>query len=343
MKWFLFLFSVLFSIGVWLRNLFFDLKIFKSRSVPKPIICIGNLTTGGTGKTPWIYFICEQLEKTGKEVLIISRGYGGSFSGVMEVQTESNPRQCGDEPLWLKQKTKASVYIGKDRFTTIKKALSRHKIDVILMDDGYQHRQMERDLNIVLIDATAPFDHYSILPMGRMREGFSSLKRANFLIITKCNLAKKENIKKLTDRCFPYISEKQIFFSDYIFEKWIPLFDTFPRNFKKERVSVACALGNPQGFLKTINSLDINPEKKFIFPDHYFWKSNDIKKIIKNMKKEKSFSLIITAKDSVKLLNYKKEFSDSGIQLWICSMQIKIKNKALFSQINKITESRNLL
>ena len=341
MKWLLFPFSILFSFGVWFRNFLFELKIFESQSVSKPVICVGNLTTGGTGKTPWVQFICKQLEKKDKKVLIVSRGYGGSFSGIMEVQPGSNPRQCGDEPLWLKQKTKAFVYVGKNRFATIQKALSERKIDVVLMDDGYQHRQMKRDFNIVLIDATIPFHHYFMLPAGRMREGFSSLKRVDVLVVTKCNHAKPENIEKLINNCLPHISKEQIFLSEYTFEKWIPLFDNLSGSFKKEQVSLACAIGNPRSFLKTIDSLDIKPVKKFIFQDHYFWKSDDVKKIIKDMKEERSSDLLITDKDAVKLLYFKEDFSNCGIQLWICSMQIKFKDKNLFSKINSIIKGYN--
>ena len=334
-KFLLFPFSVFFSIGVWFRNFFFDLKIFKSRSVSKPVICVGNLTTGGTGKTPWVQFICEYLEKMDKKVLIVSRGYGGSFSGIMEVQTNSDPRQCGDEPLWLKQKTHALVYVGRNRFATTQKALSRQKTDVVLLDDGYQHRQIKRDFNIVLLDALAPAHHYSMLPMGRMRERFSSLKRADALIITRCNHARPENVKKLIAHCCSYISKSQIFLSDYIFENWSPLFDGLSRDLKKEKLSLVCALGNPHSFLKTVHELDVNPIKNFIFPDHYFWTPHDIKEIIKNMEKEKSFDLLVTAKDAVKLFHYRQDFLNRGIQLWICSMNIKLRDKAenLFSKM----------
>ena len=344
MKWFLLPFSIFFFIGVLFRNFLFDLKILKSRSVSKPVICVGNLTTGGTGKTPWVQFICEYLEKMGKKALIVSRGYGGLFSEIMEVLLESDPEQCGDEPLWLKQKTKSLVYVGKNRFAATQKALLKKAVDIVLMDDGFQHRQMKRDLNIVLLDATTPFHDYFMLPVGKMRETFSSLKRANILIITKCNYTKPKNVKKLINHCCPHISRTQIFLSDYVFKKWIPLFDNFSRDFKKEQLSVACAIGNPHGFLKTIHNLKIEPIKKFIFQDHYFWKPCDIKKIIKNMKSEKSFDLLITAKDAVKLLRYKQDFSNSGIQLWICSMEIKLgeESKKLFSKINNLIQGHNL-
>ncbi len=332
----LFPFSLLFFIGVWFRNLFFDLNIFKSRSVSKPVICVGNLTTGGTGKTPWVQFICKYLEKRGEKVLIVSRGYGGDFSGTMEIQTHSNPRQCGDEPLWLKKNTNAMVYIGKDRFLTTQKALCRKKVDVVLLDDGYQHRQMKRDFNIVLLDALAPARHYSMLPVGRMREGFSSLKRADALIITKCNHAKPEQMEKLMEYCLLYIPKSRIFLSDYVFEKWSPLFDNSPRNFKKEGLTLVCALGNPHGFLKTVDGLGIKPIKKFVFPDHYFWKPHDIKEIIKTMQKEGSSDLLTTTKDAVKLFHYRKDFCDHGIQLWICSMHIKPRDgiENLFSKMS---------
>ena len=295
----------------------------------------------------------------GKKPAIVSRGYGGHFSGITEVQSDNDPRQCGDEPLLLKQKTLVPVYVGKNRFATARKILSKHKIDVILLDDGYQHRQFKRDFNIVLFDASAPSHHYSLLPMGRMRESFSSLKRADALIINKCNRTNSGKVEKLLNKCRPYISESRIFFSDYIFEKWSPLFDEpkssefiktpgsgekighsnnfdFTGSLKKQRSSLICALGNSRDFLKTIDDLGINPARKFIFPDHHLWKPNEIKKIIETMKKDKSFNLLSTAKDAVKLVRYRKEFLNQKIQLWICSMKLKSEKKTIEYLFSKI-------
>ena len=114
--YFLFPFSILFFVGVFLRNLFFDLGIFGSRKVKKPVICIGNLTTGGTGKTPWVGLICEYLKQAGQKPIIVSRGYSGKFSGIMEVQKDSDPRLCGEEPLWLKKENICAGLCGSQSF-----------------------------------------------------------------------------------------------------------------------------------------------------------------------------------------------------------------------------------
>ena len=339
--YFLFPFSIVFFLGVLLRNLFFDLGIFGSSRAKKPVICIGNLTTGGTGKTPWVGLICEYLKQQNQKPAIVSRGYSGKFSGIMEVQKDSDPRLCGEEPLWLKQKTCAPVYVGRNRFATIQRVVLEQKVDVILLDDGYQHRSLKRDFDIVLFDASAPQNHYSLLPMGRMRESFSSLKRAGAVIINKCNWAEPEAVERIMQWCRPFISSSKIFLSDYEFKEWKPLFGELSCEFKKEKLSLACGLGNPQTFLKTVKSLGLDPIGKFIFPDHYFWKPDDLKKITDDMKKTGSLDLLITAKDAIKLSLYREHFVQRRVQLWVCSMETKPRQScgALFSQILKVVQT----
>ena len=347
-KFFLFPISLLFLVFAFLRNLFFDLKLLKVKEPSGPVICVGNLTAGGTGKTPWVHRLCDFFIKSGKTPAIVSRGYKRQSSGIMEVQLDTDPKECGEEPFWLKQKTRSIVYVGENRSDTVEKVLSKHKVDLVLMDDGFQHRWLKRDLDIVLLDATVPFSHYFPLPSGKMREGFSSLKRADILIINRCNQAKEKKLKKLITFCHPFISDSQIFFSDYVLEKLIPLFK--PKNsplssdkvttsvldFKNKKTSVLCAIGNPKAFLKNLRSLGVKPVKRFVFPDHYFWKDHEIEKIVKTMKEKESSHLLITEKDAVKLSSYEKIFTDQKIQLWICAMTLRLRTdeKKFFSMIN---------
>ena len=354
-KVFLFPFSILFFIFVFLKNLFFDLKILKPKEIPKPVVCVGNLTTGGTGKTPWVHLLCDFFVRSGKTPAIVSRGYKRQSSGIMEVQLNTDPRESGEEPFWLKQKTRSIVYVGENRWNTVKKILFKHKVDLILMDDGFQHRWLKKNLNIILLDATAPLSHYFPLPFGRMREGFSSLKRADFLIVNKCNQAEEKKLKKLVSFCRPFLSDSQIFFSDYIFEKPVPLFNsenpglsgstdenfkdkkaTPVWSFKNKKISTLCAIGNPGSFLKNLQSFGIIPVKQFIFPDHYFWENHEIEKIVKIMKERDSCDLLVTEKDAVKLSSYKNFFLDQKIQVWSCVMTLKLRadKKKFFSKIN---------
>ena len=210
-----------------------------------------------------------------------------------------------------------------------------------MLDDGYQHRSLKRDFDIVLLDASAPRNHYSLLPVGRMREGFSSLKRAGAVIINKCNWAEPEAVEGIMECCRPFISSSKIFLADYEFKEWTPLFEDLSGKFTKEKLSLACGLGNPQTFLKTVESLGLDPIGKFIFPDHYFWKPNDLERITGDMKKTGSSDLLITAKDAIKLSLYREHFVGEGIQLWICSMETKPRQgcETLFSQILKVVQT----
>ena len=203
--------SLLFYIIVSLRNWLYDIGLLKSLSVEKPVLCVGNLTTGGTGKTPWVQFLCRYYEAQKKKVAIVSRGYGGDYEGLLEVKSDMDARVSGDEPLWLKNNTEAVIYLSKDRKYAADQVIKKEKPDLIILDDGYQHRRLNRDFNLVIIDASASWDSYHMLPWGRMREPFSSLKRAHTDVINKCNYADEYAIQRLRLKCLQYVGEDQIF------------------------------------------------------------------------------------------------------------------------------------
>lgn len=337
MRYLLLPLSLLFQFLVLLRKFIFAAGLIKTKKVDRPVVCIGNLSTGGTGKTPWVHRMTEYFFSQNKKSVVLSRGYSGDFDGVLKVTPDMDPRKCGDEPLWLSRNTRSYVYVGRSRVKAAEIAIKEEKPDVLLLDDGFQHFNLSRDVDIVLLDASAPMKNYSSLPMGRLREGFSALRRAHAVVINKCNYGDSESIEFLRTQCQKYKTKDEIFHADYIFDRFDPLVEGLDLQSPSAPISMSCALGNPQAFLKTLKDQNIDIQKKFIFPDHYFWKPLDIEKITYHMKQEKSSHLMITEKDAVKLVRYKKHFYEMGIQLWVCKMKVKLQesDEKLFEIIDR--------
>ena len=319
--------ALLFSFVVFLRNQLFNLKFLRQKKLKTPVLCVGNISAGGTGKTPWVQMITQHFNQLGKSITILSRGYSGDFDGVLEVTPDMDPRKCGDEPLWLSKNTDAKVFVGRSRFAAAQKSLESGDPDLFILDDGFQHRKLWRDCDIVLLDASAPLRHYRPLPVGYLREGFSALKRAQVAVINKCNYADPQNKSWIENQCLRYLKKDRIFYSDFVFSHWEPLVESLQVDHSGQRISMSCGVGNPGAFLKTLEQQSIMPVKKFIFPDHYYWKPADIERMTYNMKREDSFHLMITEKDAVKLNRYKKHFEEMKIQVWICKMKVQLKER----------------
>lgn len=177
-------FAVLYGIGVWIRNRLFDWGIIPSREFDIPIICVGNLEAGGTGKSPVVLYIIKLLSENGFNVAMLSRGYGRSTSGFRLVSDTDSTNEVGDEPLQAKLRfPKVQVAVCESRIEGIERLLSsKNKPDVIVMDDGFQHRYVKAGLNVLVTRSEFPFWKNQLLPVGTLREAKSEQKRAQVLI-----------------------------------------------------------------------------------------------------------------------------------------------------------------
>ena len=180
-------FALLFGFVSWLRNLCFDLGLFKSHPIPGKSICIGNIAVGGTGKSPHTAYLIELLQKQ-YAVQVLSRGYGRKTNGLRIVETSSLPEEVGDEPLMLKKKFKeqTQIVVCENRRTGVQKLKEIQPNGLILLDDAFQHRWVKAGLNLVLNTYDKPLDKEALLPVGRLRESAKGVRRADALIITKC-------------------------------------------------------------------------------------------------------------------------------------------------------------
>ena len=302
------------------RNTLYETGAFKSFSLGVPTISVGNITVGGTGKTPLVAFIARILAENGEKVCIISRGYKreNPKSRVLVSDGEkilANARQAGDEPFELAQKLvgKAIIVADANRVSAAKWAREKFGVTIFVLDDAFQHRRARRDLDIVTIDATNPFGNGKLLPTGILREPLKNLSRADAIVITRANLTKeisdlKLQIKKFNSHCPIFVSQNRI--CNLInLEEFLATAQNRDNKTKakiqniKNKALAFCALGNPQNFFEQLKSENFNLISTETFPDHHFYKQNDIEKIEKQAREASAEILLTTAKDAVKLKN----------------------------------------
>jgi tetraacyldisaccharide 4'-kinase len=309
-KFFLYPISAIYGLIISIRNFLYDYKIFQSTEFEIPVISIGNITVGGTGKTPHTEYLVELLRKQ-FQVTTISRGYKRKTKGYQEVELDSTAKAVGDEPLQIKTKfSDTQVVVDEKRVHAIKKIQEQgidRLPDVILLDDAFQHRSVSAGINILLIDFNRPIDKDRLLPVGRLREARWQMRRANVIIYTKC----PQEISPITRRIIMkdvYLRPYQtLFFTTMVYQPLAPVFPLEAIETPKlasEGVSVLLVTGiaNPEHLQKYLSNFteDITVLK---YPDHHNFNVANIQQI------EQKFAgigasnkiIITTEKDSMRL------------------------------------------
>ena len=289
------------------RNLLFDRGVLKSARLGAPVISVGNITVGGTGKTPLVALIAEMLSDQGLRVCVLTRGYGRRDPGKRVLVSDGSPGalpvsadEAGDEPAELARKLagKAVIVADADRNGAGQWALEAFGIDVFVLDDGFQHRQLQRDLDIVCIDATNPFGNFKTLPFGILRERAASLGRADLIVITRANLVSDDAVSTVKARVNELAPDTPVLVSRNEFGGLKPLH--LPSEPDKPAFAF-CALGNPGNFFDqlTAEKFDIRGTRRF--PDHHRYTQNDADDLFSAATASGAEILITTAKDAVKL------------------------------------------
>ena len=301
----------LYGVGVNFRNMLFDKKILKQTSFDIPVICVGNLTVGGTGKTPHIEYLVRLLS-TQYKVAVLSRGYKRKSNGFLIVDTDSKAHNVGDEPLQIKQKfPEALVVVDKDRVTGIAKILSIEKEerpDVILLDDGFQHRHVRPSLSILLVDSNRPVFEDRLLPMGSLREPLKGKERASIIIVTKCDPDMQPIDFRIYTNGLNLYAFQQLYFTGLDYGKVMPLFPDLQgdplqaRDLRKKHVFLVAGIASPQPLVDKVELITYNLYTKF-FPDHHAFKEKDIESIREFVETVDDDNKIIltTEKDAVRL------------------------------------------
>ena len=330
--------SWIYGFGHFLRLSFYKTGILKTKILPVPVISIGNITAGGTGKTPTVIMIAELLKGMGKKVAVLSRGYKGKAEGEINVVSDGNkifmnPLQSGDEPYMMATRLKGiPVITGSDRYKTGKYAIEKFGAEVILMDDGYQHVQLNRNLNILLLDSNSLFGNGYLLPRGTLREPPSYINRADMVIFTKSEILNPKseilNLKNIPICKCHYESEG---FVDINCNKDISL-----DGVKGKKGFAFCGIASPDSFRNSLKEAGIDIKGFVSFEDHYQFSKGDMDSIIDKAKETGSEVLITTEKDAVRL----KEFEPIPFTIWILKIRMEIleSKEVLLSKIRKVID-----
>ncbi len=295
--------------GYSLRRTLYRWRVLKSFRVSVPVISIGNIAFGGTGKTPLVIWLAEYLNHHKKRVLVLTRGYKGKLensSGVLrsEDRFKSDASHYGDEPLLISYKiSEGAVVVGKKRYKNLVKYFKSVQPDVVLLDDGFQHLQLQRDLDIVLIDSTLPLSQFKTAPQGYLREGIGALNEAEVILFTRENQTtetQRSEIKKLlTDK----IQNRPLWGGvQYQFEGFFDFSHTKQESDSTKGIDCIAVTGiaNPQSFFNLLKEQGLNLKEEITFPDHYSFDDQRIEKILDKCTQE-NYYLLCTEKDMVKI------------------------------------------
>jgi tetraacyldisaccharide 4'-kinase len=333
-------FSGLYRLGVAARRTLYRRGILTTHQLAVPVISVGNLTTGGTGKTPLVEWIANKLAQRGRRVCILTRGYGRANERrrvVVSNGTEilSSVEQAGDEPLMLAERLliQAAVVSDADRKSAADWAVANLNSDVLLLDDGFQQLRIARSLDIVTIDAARPWGNGWLLPAGRLRERPAELSRADCVVITRASQKSQSaellsQISKVTDRP--------------VFRSRMRLTDARPAGHsgandlkqlaeKELRATTAlafCGLGNPQAFFTDLHDAGYNLVHTITFPDHHIYDQADIDRISHVAAEKGAQVLLTTAKDEVKLRSLRFE-----LLCYAVDVVIDLEDEAALTQL----------
>jgi tetraacyldisaccharide 4'-kinase len=263
------------------RNALYDRRFLRVQRLSGPVISVGNLSTGGSGKTPFVILLGELLKARGIRFDVLSRGYGRASRGVLEVDPAGLPQQFGDEPLLIARKLQAPVIVGEDRYAAGRLAESKFGVQMHLLDDGFQHRALARDFDIVLVTPQDAKDR--MLPAGRLREPLNSLRRADAVVLSSGASADS----------FP-LEGKPI----WRLRRGIVAGNVPPRPL------AFCGIARPQNFVLQLRAANIEPAAEAFYPDHHAYNEKDVRELIALKQRSEAGGFVTTEKDAVNLGPY---------------------------------------
>ena len=292
-----------------LRHRLFDWGILKSVKFDIPIICIGNITVGGTGKTPMAEMVIDYMSQFHR-VALLSRGYGRRTKGYLEVRADSHYRDVGDEPLQIKRKfPDVVVVVCEKRVEGIRRLRGEHpEVDLIVMDDGFQHRYVEPKINIVMIDATRPVQHDRMLPVGTLRDLPEQLHRAHYFVVTKCPDRMAPIDRRILRKVLIQVAYQQVYFTR--FESFMPqpLYadEAAEEPLAHGRSVIALSgIGNPRLFVRSLAER-YRVVAEMTLDDHHVYRVRDMHALEALLAEHPDAAIVTTEKDAVKMTRREK-------------------------------------
>jgi tetraacyldisaccharide 4'-kinase len=333
-KWLSYLllpFSWIYGAVVMLRTYLYSSKIYTRSKFDFPIICVGNITAGGTGKTPHIEYLIQLLQPN-YQLAVLSRGYKRKTTGYLFSSAISTPNDIGDEPYQIKQKyPEVALAVGENRVLSVPALLSdASQTQAILMDDGFQHLSIEAGYNIVLCDYNRPYYNDFLLPAGLLREPISGANRAQIIIVTKCppdltNEEQQQIIHKLKPA-----SHQQVFFSCIEYKAYRPLTQAahemafLPQQASFNKIVAMAGIAKSELFVREVQS-HFNNVVPLIFNDHVNYDGEKIN-LMRHHTNQPNSAIVTTEKDAVKLMDEDLIQHINHIPMWYLPIGVKVLN-----------------
>ena len=328
-------FSWLYAVSIWIRDRLYALGVFRVRTLPCTVISVGNIVVGGSGKTPAVITIAKHLQREGVSVAILLRGYKRHAREKVTVVSDGkdvcvSPRESGDEAnMMARHLNGVPIIVGRQRYLAGQVALARFNVDVLLLDDGYQHRQLARDVDILTVPATRPFGNPErLLPVGTLREPPTALRRADIILLTHADASDvsvrtREVVSRLVPTALIFESvhqpthlyplyPKSLGTDSYNFkmsddygtanhEKSDNLINHSSDLFEGKRLLAVCGIGDPEAFVMTLRRCSPKRVELLSFPDHHVYTETDGQQIYAAFQDTKADLIVTTQKDEQKL------------------------------------------
>ncbi|MBN2512353.1 MAG: tetraacyldisaccharide 4'-kinase [Sedimentisphaerales bacterium] len=322
-------FALVYAAAVRCRNLLYHFGVLRSHAVKVPVISIGNITTGGTGKTPLVIWLCRYLSQKQIRCAVLTRGY------------KTTAGEMSDEPALLaKSCPGVQVVINPDRVAGAEKAIRDYQPQVLVLDDGFQHRRIQRDLNIVAIDATCPFGYDKLLPAGLLREPLSELKRADAAIITRFDLADAQQASQIEQRIMELAGP-------------IPIARALHRHthamltsgqplpldkLRTMKLFIYCGIGNPQAFMHCLQQDGITIVGSCFFNDHHDYTMQDVKSIAAQARHSGADMAVCTQKDWVKTAVFCRQIETISFGAMVMELDFAANAEIIESLIDRVIQ-----
>ena len=319
-------FTLIYGALVWLRNRMYDIKFFNSISFSVPVITVGNLSTGGTGKTPHVEYLIHLLQYQYK-VATMSRGYKRYTKGFLIADEKVNALRIGDEPMQYYMKfPEAIVCVAEERLTGIPALLQRKpEIDVILLDDAYQHRSVKAGLNLLITDFSRPFYKDHILPFGNLREGRGAYKRAEVIIVSKCPLTlTADKAKEIYGHIAPF-PHQQVFFTGIQYGVPYNFLTREPVNLQNSHAVLVCGIARPEPLITYLKEI-VAGLHVLTYNDHHYFVTTDLEEIkaAYNNWEVPGKVIVTTEKDAARLQLHTEQLTTWGITIAVVPVRVMV-------------------
>jgi len=316
---------------VCLRSHLYSRGLLTVRHVGVPVVCVGNLTTGGTGKTPLVVWLSRRIKARQFRCAILTRGY------------KTQKGELSDEPALLAALCQdVPVVVDPDRVAGAAEAIRSHGAQVLVMDDGFQHRRLARDLDIVAVDATLPFGYGRVLPAGLLREPVVGLKRAHAVVLTRCDQVPEDAILTIEAEIRRIRRDLEIARSIHAptSVRTAGGAEIAINEMRGVRVFAFCGLGNPQAFFRTVGGLGTIVVGSRAFDDHYRYTASDLKAVHSQAREQRASLVLTTQKDWTKIARSALPEGDPPMAYLAIDLRITAGEEALTSLIDRVLDDR---